>query len=384
MYIFVLYGVLALFAAADIIRHSRVTKSAGILICIALLVFFAVRFNLGPDTGQYELMFTYADDIIEMVKSLEVKRNQLFIIITWGLRHLVKTYPMYVLVLNCVSLLIFAAVVRKYSKSYLLSALIFVGGGLLEVYYSSGVRQCLAMMIFFYAFYNHLRRKEYFWYAVFCLLAALIHDTALFGLPLIPLHIFRHSIMKHKYIWAGCACAAAAACFIVVGRILPGVPEEAMPAFLRHFSIYFQQQSFSIMGIGMQGVFLLMTGILYWWADSSKLKDFDHFQVIVIVFGFIFYMAVCMYPQASRITDMWQMVFVILLPALFEAIEDWRKKAAGVLAVILLHGYLLYADMSFKISRLNKFYDADMILADYPYITVFETEKCEAWSVVEE
>ena len=112
MYIFVLYGVLALFAAADIIRHSRVTKSAGILICIALLVFFAVRFNLGPDTGQYELMFTYADDIIEMVKSLEVKRNQLFIIITWGLRHLVKTYPMYVLVLNCVSLLIFAAVVR--------------------------------------------------------------------------------------------------------------------------------------------------------------------------------------------------------------------------------------------------------------------------------
>ena len=140
---------------------------------------------------------------------------------------------------------------------------------------------------------------------------------------------------------------------------------------LTHVLQYFMKNSFSILGIGMECVLTGLVLILY---KESKTKDeFEYFQVIVSVFIFLVYIVLAKFSLFSRVCDLVQVIFIVLMPNLVMQISN-KKKASVLLAIVMvLNLYLLYSDMTYKINRLNTHYDKEFTLENYPYVSVFDS-----------
>ena len=82
-----------------------------------------------------------------------------------------------------------------------------------------------------------------------------------------------------------------------------------------------------------------------------------------------------MYDLISRVTDFLQIIQLILIPALIEAIPDAKKKMLSFIAVFLLNGFLLYVDCTANLKRISDQFNHEYTLTEYPYVTVFETDR---------
>ena len=77
------------------------------------------------------------------------------------------------------------------------------------------------------------------------------------------------------------------------------------------------------------------------------------------------------YPLVSRVCDLLQVIFIILIPNLIQFITSKKKQLLSFIVVFLLNGFLLYVDISEK-SRKTGY-----SVKEFPYISIFETEKIE-------
>ena len=128
-------------------------------------------------------------------------------------------------------------------------------------------------------------------------------------------------------------------------------------------------QSFSILGIGMEIVLTCLCIILYYFNDMKD--DWTYFQVEVAFFALLVYILMIRYPLVSRVCDLLQVIFIILIPNLIQSITSKKKQLLSFIVVFLLNGFLLYVDISEK-SRKTGY-----SVKEFPYISIFETEKIE-------
>ena len=137
-----------------------------------------------------------------------------------------------------------------------------------------------------------------------------------------------------------------------------------------HVIDYLRDQRFSILGIGMETVFLLGFVIIYYCADKSGFCDFTLFSALVFLFSVFFYYSFACYDLMSRVSDFIQIIILVLIPELVAAIPDFRRKCLCFLGVFVLNGILLYADISASLRRISNMYGKEYTLESYPYILV--------------
>lgn len=377
MYILVLYAILAILIFALFTKKSN-SKKLQILLSVLLIVFFGFRFNLGPDLKGYITTFERVSNPIKDTLSYHMNRNFAYTLLSYICKVLFKEYRWFALSVNGISLGLVSYTILKHSKNYLLSFLIFIGSGFLEVYYSSGIRQSLAMSVFMFAFFAYLPKKEYLKYYVFSIIASLFHEAALVTL-VIPIFLMNIELIKKNQknvlLWS---CVITIILFVIASFIMPILAEwigYSKP--LTHIFLYFTGSSFSILGIGMECVLTGLVLILY--KNSSLKNEFEYYQLIVSIFTLFLYIVLAKFSLVSRVCDLLQVIFIIFIPNLLIKISDKKKADMCLLIIVILNFYLLYSDMTFKINRLNTQYKKEYTLENYPYITVFDSSSIKIY-----
>lgn len=380
MYVILIYVLLAAAAAFRMYDSKNRFRNAENVLYFAVALFFALRFSIGQDTGTYNWLFYGVENPFADSLTSHMMRNFLYTLLNYGVKITLREFRWFVLFSNILILGLFSYVILRRSRNILMSLMLFVGSGILEVYYGSGLRQGIVMALFLFAFYEFLPKKKYLLYELFCLIGFGFHETALL-LMLVPLLIplaekFRAKPVKVTVIMFALSavfCLITTLGFSQLGYYLIG--KYGWDPTWTHVIAYLRFQEFSVMGLGMELVFLAGILLLYYLADRSKLDDFSAVEMMTFLFSIALYVSLAGYSLMSRCSDMFQVIMVILVPKLLYAIPDVKKKGAAFLGLALLNGYLLYADLNAKIGFINANEKFQISMAQYPYISVFDGDR---------
>lgn len=370
MYVLFIYFALGIFSLLYCMLNVDCKDKVTIYIFVGIALFFLFRFNVGQDIRTYLLSYERVTNPITDSITYNANRNFGFTFLIYLCKKIVHSYPVFILVTNGIVLLCISYIIFKYSKNILLSMLMFVGSGYLEVYYGSGLRQSIAMAIFLFIFYEFIPKKQYLKYYIGAILACLFHEAALVTLFIPIIHKYSHKIRKN-YIKVGLiSIASAVVVSYIVGYLAPKIALKiGFSDAITHLALYFMTQSFSILGIGMEIVLTSLCIILYYFNDMKD--DWTYFQAEVAFFALLVYILMIRYPLVSRVCDLLQVIFIILIPNLIQSIASKKKQLLSFIVVFLLNGFLLYVDISEK-SRKTGY-----SVKEFPYISIFETEKIE-------
>ena len=382
MYVLVIYAILACFLVGITLKEKTNTRRFELILSGIVMFIFLFRFNLGPDYGTYHFIFeSVSNPIVDMFQA-HALRNVGFATLAFLSKSIVHSYPFFMFVCNFISIGLCGYTIYKYSDSILLSTILFIGSGIVMIYLGSGLRQMLAMSLFFFAFYVFFRKKKYFKYELMILLACSFHEASVLGLlfPLIDLLLPHFEKYKKTYL-IGCTILSVGIGIALV-HILPIIARffgNGYSAITHVFSYFLENPQISIMGLGMEVVFVLMIVGLYYFADHLKLDPFVSLEMTITFVLFFVYLMFMRYPIVSRICDFYQIIFLILIPRLWASILDKNKKVLCLLGVLLLNAFLLYSDVNYTIALLNNSYGYTFNLMNFPYTSVFNQIKCNEY-----
>lgn len=372
--------VLAVMAAVRLQDKANRFEKAEKALYVAVALFFLVRFSIGQDTGTYHWLFYDVHNPLADSLTSHMMRNFLFTLANYGIKVLFHEFRWFVLCSNLFILGLFSWVIFKRSPYPSMSLFLFCAGGILEVYYGSGLRAGAVMAIFVFAFYQFLPKKQYLAYELCCLLACGFHETAvlLLGVPLLaPLarkfHAKPWKTTAVLFAVSAVICLITTLGFEKLGEYL--IDKYGWDATWTHVIAYLRFQEFSIMGLGMEGVFLIGILGLYKLADKTKLDEFTSLEMMTFLFSIAIYVSLAGYSLMSRCSDMFQVIMVVLVPKLFAAITANWKKMASFTVLVLLNFFLLYSDLRVKVASISANEKFQITMEKFPYITVFEADR---------
>ena len=374
MYIYLIYGALAAWLLIALFREKSNTRADRILF-LALGILFAVRFNMGPDQDTYYYLFHWIETPVKGVFEYGFQRNLLFSILVYWSKVFLKEYRWFILIVNLICMGLMSYVVWKKSRNLLLSMLLFLGAGYMAVYYSSAIRQMIAMCLYLFGFYEFLPKKQYLRYEIFAIAAVLFHEAALPALVIPLLYRLVPVFQKKPGKLIGISLCIAIGLTVIFTAVLPPLVQSIAGtpwAPFMHILKYLLAPSASFMGIAMESVFGVGILILYHEMDSHD-EEFLQFEVLVFLFSVFLYFCFSSFSLMSRVSDFLQFIIVILLPEMLSRISSRKRRAAVLMSLIVLNGFLLYKDLSDILPKISE----GMTLNDYQYFTVFEKEKTD-------
>ena len=380
MYVILICLVLAVMAAVRLQDKENRFEKAEKALYIAVALFFLVRFSIGQDTGTYHWMFYDVQNPLTDSLTSHMMRNFLFTLANYVVKVLFHEFRWFVLCSNLLILGSFTWVIFRRSKHLAMSLFLFCASGILEVYYGSGLRAGAVMAIYIFAFYQFLPKKQYLFYELCCLIAFGFHETALL-LLVVPLLVpiarrFREKPVRTVLIMfaiSAVLCLITTLGFEKLGNYL--IDRFGWDATWTHVIAYLRFQEFSVMGLGMEIVFLIGILLLYWMTDKNKLDEFTSIEMMTFLFSIAIYIALAGYSLMSRCSDMFQVIMVVLVPKLIAAISEKSKRLLSLGGLAVLNLFLLYSDLQVKVSSISANEKFQITMEEFPYITVFESDK---------
>lgn len=379
MYVLLIFALVALLAGVRLWEPPFLSKRFVYLIAAAIVCFFCLRFHLGSDLGNYYYAFNRVSSPIADAFKYTAQRNIGFNIFLYYGKVLLKTYPMFVLLVNLICFGFIGWTARKHSRQLLISLAILLSGGVLEVYISSGIRQAISMSIFFFAFYTFLPKKRYGRFLLATVIASLFHEAAVFTLFIPVIAKLIPYIRKHTKRTIAVTTATVLIVFVLFYFVLPVYAAkieqltDSIP--LRHIMNYFEvTPSISLIGMAMELCFLVITVLFWHLSDHDKTNDFQFLQYLVIIFSVVLYISLSGIPIISRASDFLQIIFIVFLPNLLDQIKVRKQKILCYIAVIAVHTVLLGVDLSEKCRHITLLNGETCVLETYPYFTVFDKE----------
>lgn len=382
MYIVLICLLLAALIAYELWKGERLPEKAEWAIYLAIILFLILRFPQGNDIGAYSIIFnTSSADILDNLQS-HMRRNVLFSGLAWLCRTLFHEYRWFILVINVILYGGCTMLVKKYSVNPLFSLFILIAGGWVEVYFTSGLRQAVASVILLFAFYQFLPKKQVWRYELCVLIAIGFHEAAIFavGIPLILKLVPAFKQQPRKVIlWSA---LTAAGIYVIIHNVLYLMIYRIYdivgfaPSWT-HTIGYMLYHNFSILGFGMEAVFGIGTLILYF-RGRKNLSDLQVLEVLTIFMSTVLYGAFADYPIMSRVTDSIQLIMIIAIPGLVKALPE-QKKLLAFGAIMMLNAVLLYSDLSAKTERISMQTGETVRIANYEYISLFESDRIDQY-----
>ena len=374
MYVLVIY--VLTFIAGVLELEKKISRKQALCIFAVIATIFLFRYNIGLDNGIYKYLFERVQNPITEAFYYHASRNVGFNLLEYIVKNIFHSYTVFVFVVNLLVLGFTSYMILKYSYSILFSLGIFISSGFLQVYYSSGIRQACAMAIFFFAFYKTLPKKKYGEYYFWSLIACSFHESAIITLlfPGILKYIAYIKENQKKMFITGSLISIIL--FFVTGIVAPFIAKKiGYDAPISHILSYFTGESFSFLGLAMEFVLTGIIILLYVWNDDKE-DDFIYFQVVISVFTLWFYIIFGKFSLISRICDLIQVIFIILIPYLLVHIQDIKKKTLLLIIILLSSGFILFADINATCKNIqkNKGYE-DFTVQTFPYFTVFDEQE---------
>ena len=379
MYVLILYVLLAVCAVQMILSEEN--RRAEWIIYGIIAVIFLLRFSIGQDTEGYYWMFGMLDGPTGISGS-HMMRNFGYTFLNYLVKVLTGQFRWLVLLSNLIILGLCTYTVYRHSKSPLFSLLLFVGSGMLEVYYGSGIKQGIAMAIYFFAFYEFLPKKKYLWYEICILLAAGFQEVSLILVPVPLLYKLVNHFKKHPYRMTIIISAIAwilawgvnqyASLFEYMITMHTGYA----PTWT-HLLAYLHRRSFSYAGVAMELVFLIGVMLLYHFAEKKDWDDFRYLEILTFNASCVIYYLFAGYLIMSRTSDFIQIIMLVLIPNLVCALPDRKKQLLAFGAVFAVNFVLLYTDLSVKCRQVSANQNVEMTMEKYPYISVFNRQTIE-------
>lgn len=366
MYIFVLYALLSIWAFWILLKKNDLKERTQLVILWGVSLFFMLRYSYGMDTVSYKRMYETMYLQYEYAAAYG-NRFALFNSIIYFFYSIGFTFDQFRIFLNFVFLLPITYVIQKESKNIILSLIILIGSGVIEVYYASALRQMLCMTVFFYAYYCFLKNNRYVTYYLFCIPLIFIQEVSVITL-LVPIFYLLFPVIQKNKKFNIMLIILSIAGFILV---------RSSQAFSIPFISAYAKEllrvggSFSILGFGLECVLLGLILVLYYFSDHTKQDDFTRFSVYLCFLTFLIYVAAASIPLMSRACDYLQIIHIILIPALYETIPEHKKKSISLAAVIGLNTVLLVTDVQQEVTAMP---NVESVM-QYSYVPIWDTEQ---------
>ncbi len=379
MYVFALYLSAILFGGMAVVKDNSTTKKISWFVFIAIILILMFRFSIGSDINTYMYIFERVSNPIQDAFLYHSQRNVLFNTWMWICKSLFGSYQNFTLLTNMLVLSLCSITIKKYSKNILFSLAIFIGTGILEVYYSSGIRQMIAMAIFMFSYYQYLKVGRTKAYLIACVIASMFHEIALISLFLPILLKYTSQIRKNEFKSLSSILLVSCICFFCMTFVMPAVASAiGYDSVLTHVLIYFTETTFSIAGLGLRIVLFGIVFSIYKMIEKDKIDDFTYFQIITCFISMCLYICFANFSLMARVSDFIEIIMIILIPNLIFLLSSNLKKVISLIAVFGLNGFLLFSDLKFKFDAMNKYDKMNFI--EYPYFTIWDDKNIEYYT----
>ena len=363
MYVLLMYGIISILAIISLFMNDRRNRKIESFIFVLLMVFFALRFPLGTDIDTYnEIYSNTTNSLISAIKGIPYPDNIGYNVFMTIAKILNLDFNGYMLYFNVIIGLIIGIVCYKKSDNLLISLVILVGSGIIQVYYSGMLRQMIVMALFLYAYYRYLENNNYFMYYVIVFIAISFQWIALVLLfiPLVKI-FFDNTNGKVRIILP---LIATVLLFFVMVYIVPKYA-YLVPG---RFGQYLYADVFSPIGLVSRIIVLFGVIVPFIFADRDELSSFDIFSVYLCYISLLIYIVLSQNAIFSRVSDMISIIEIILVPKLISNISNKNKSIISALLIISINFIFLFSDIHYIANQSLK----NISLKEYPLIYVWE------------
>ena len=366
MYMLVTYGILGVLSLLSLKIPKEKYKKIETIVLAAVCLFIMFRYSAGHDYYSYRFLFQrYQGQTLHYALTFGQRGHTIFNVILLLFGKITSSYEVFRILLNIIFSIILFYLINKHSKNKILSAMLLIGSGVFEIYYSSGLKQMIAMTCFFFGYYEFLKKNKPIPYLILAIISAGCHIVGYVSFLVIIFYYLYPWIKKHNYInFIIMGLSILLSVYVILG--FPGL-FEYLPDY---FKVYFTDTKFSIIGLALRVVLLGNIILLYMMAEKKKLDNFTEFSVYICFLSFFLYVAVCSASVMSRISDYIGIIELILIPELWEAIADNKKKIFIFICFFAVNFVLLISDIK---ENLSGGYNSQSLL-DYPYVSIFKPQ----------
>ena len=363
MYVLLMYGIISILAIISLFMNDRRNRKIESFIFVLLMVFFALRFPLGTYIDTYnEIYSNTTNSLISAIKGIPYPDNIGYNVFMTIAKILNLDFNGYMLYFNVIIGLIIGIVCYKKSDNLLISLVILVGSGIIQVYYSGMLRQMIVMALFLYAYYRYLENNNYFMYYAIVFIAISFQWIALVLLfiPLVKI-FFDNTNGKVRIILP---LIATVLLFFVMVYIVPKYA-YLVPG---RFGQYLHADVFSPIGLVSRIIVLFGVIIPFIFADRDELSSFDIFSVYLCYISLLIYIVLSQNAIFSRVSDMISIIEIILVPKLISNISNKNKSIISALLIISINFIFLFSDIHYIANQSLK----NISLKEYPLIYVWD------------
>ena len=363
MYVLLMYGIVSILAVISLLMTDKKYKKVELVLFVILMVFFALRFPLGTDIDTYnEIYSNTTNSLISAIKGIPYPDNIGYNVFMTIAKILNLDFNGYMLYFNVIIGLIIGIVCYKKSDNLLISLVILVGSGIIQVYYSGMLRQMIVMALFLYAYYRYLENNNYFMYYVIVFIAISFQWIALVLLfiPLIKI-FYEKTNVKVRIILP---LIATVLLFLVMVYVVPKYA-YLVPG---RFGQYLHADVFSPIGLISRIIVLFGVIIPFIFADRDELSSFDVFSVYLCYISLLIYIVLSQNAIFSRVSDMISIIEIILVPKLISNISNKNKSIISALLIISINFIFLFSDIHYIANQSLK----NISLKEYPLIYVWD------------
>ena len=363
MYVLLMYGIVSILAVISLLMTDKKYKKVELVLFVILMVFFALRFPLGTDIDTYnEIYSNTTNSLISAIKGIPYPDNIGYNFFMTIAKILNLDFNGYMLYFNVIIGLIIGIVCYKKSDNLLISLVILVGSGIIQVYYSGMLRQMIVMALFLYAYYRYLENNNYFMYYAIVFIAISFQWIALVLLfiPLVKI-FFDNTNGKVRIILP---LIATVLLFFVMVYIVPKYA-YLVPG---RFGQYLYADVFSPIGLVSRIIVLFGVIVPFIFADRDELSSFDIFSVYLCYISLLIYIVLSQNAIFSRVSDMISIIEIILVPKLISNISNKNKSIISALLIISINFIFLFSDIHYIANQSLK----NISLKEYPLIYVWD------------
>ncbi len=364
MYIVLLYLAVLGLAGYSIFGEKKLDDRIEKIVFLAIMVFFLLRLNMGSDTKNYMLIFEDMPSSYLEAVNYSNMRYPVFSLMMFAVKKLGGDFYVFTALVNLLVISLMTYTMYKESKNLYLSLLVFLGSGIMMVYYTSAMRQMICMAVFFFAYYKFLQKDHYAAYYLCTLPLVFIQEVSLIALVVPILYRFRKFFTsKFGYILI-VILTGLGVLAVNLGSVIYSIIPSNFAALLAISG------SASLMGIALQVALLIMLGALVYMADKGKLDDKDRFQILLCVCSSLIYFVFMKNQLASRASDFLQILYLSILPKLIISIPEKKKKVLCFAGTAALMTVLLASDFNDNLH--SRYFDSSIV--NYPYVSIFNMQ----------
>lgn len=365
--VFVFVAVLSLLS----IMKPKLDKTSYMISFGVMTLFLGLRFGQGTDYPGYMCIYEFADMAFDPEFGFLAYYRNVHSEIGWKcLMVLFKAtkveFWVVTLLIALVTMWNIHLGISRFCLKYKTLTLLLLYPTIYLTYYFSGMRQGLAMTIFYGVLLGKLLDKKYIQYVIGVILISTIHSASLCYL-IIPIII---TINKKIFVFGIMISVllSFAMTFSPTRELVKNIATTIGAS-----SDYFTMYSISWLSLAertiMLGIILLL---VYQCRHNEKLMERIHPLLRIYIVGFLIYL--CMMTNtfvSSRLAIMFKMAEVFLFPIIFEGLQNKLRNYCFIV-LLSISTIMTYKNINSCVEQWNYFNGINGW--NYPYVSIFNRQ----------